>query len=97
MAHRYVRCFKDGANLHGERFAALVALVSPNAGALAAHLGNALHAAAMRADGAIGPEASLNESVSCFFVVEVLIGQNGLHDDFPLCRNHNLARWVRQV
>src|SRR5258705_10514720 len=61
MAHGDVAGFEDGANLHGEGLAALVALVSANAGALAAHLGNALHAAAMRAYAPIRPEPSFNQ------------------------------------
>jgi hypothetical protein len=54
MPHGNVAGLEDGPNLHGEGLAALVALVSANPGALAAHLGNALHAAAMRADGPFG-------------------------------------------
>ena len=34
MAHRYVACLEHGANLHSERLAALVALVSADPGGL---------------------------------------------------------------
>ena len=47
---------EDGADLHGEGLAALVALVSAYAGALALHLGNASGAIAMWANRAFGPD-----------------------------------------
>lgn len=45
MAKRHMRGLEYGPDLHGEWLAALVALVGPNAGRFAAHLGNALGAA----------------------------------------------------
>ena len=74
-AHSNLAVLKNGADLHGEGLAALVALVRANPGALALHLGNALHAATVRADGAVRPKARLNVSVGRFFVVEMRGGQ----------------------
>ena len=56
---RDVAGLENGPDLHGELGAALVALVRADAGALALHLGNALDAAAFRADGTIRPDARL--------------------------------------
>ena len=64
---------KDGANLHSERLAALVALVSADPGALAAHLGNTLGAAAMRANRTVRPKPSFYEIIGSLLVVEVLV------------------------
>src|SRR5690606_10274067 len=74
-AHRNLAVFKYGADLHGERLAALVALVRANAGGLATHLADALHAATVRADRALRPDALLNVRVSRFFVVKVRGGK----------------------
>jgi hypothetical protein len=73
MAHGDVAGLEYGANLHGEWLAALVALVGANSSAFAAHLGNAIHAAAMRAHRAIRPNPSLYKGIGRRFVVEVLV------------------------
>ena len=73
MPHGDVAGLEYGANLHGEGLAALVALISADPGGFAAHLGNTLYAAAMRANRTVGPNPSLYESVGGLFVVEVLI------------------------
>ena len=73
--HRNLAVLKDGADLDGERLAALIALPQARAGGLALELADALHAAAMRADGAIRPQPRLNVSVGRFFVVKVRGGK----------------------
>ena len=80
---RDVAGLEDGPDLHGERFAALVALVGPDPGALAAHLADALDAAAVRADRTIGPDASLDEPIGGGLIVEVLVGKDGRHGLSP--------------
>ncbi len=74
--HLHVATFKDGADLHGEGLAAGVALVHPNAGALAVQLAGALGFPAVRARAALGPNAGLNKLVSGFFVVELRFVEN---------------------
>jgi hypothetical protein len=90
MAHRYVACLEHGANLHSERLAALVALVSADPGGLAAHLGNAIHAAVMRAHGAIRPDPSFYESVGGGLVMEVQENPRSSDVDRPQC---DLRSW----
>src|SRR5262249_34295837 len=70
--HRHVRGLEHGADLHGKGLAALVALVRADAGALAAHLGDAIHAAAMRADWAFRPHTGLYPVVGGLLVLKVL-------------------------
>jgi hypothetical protein len=82
--HGDVAGFEDSPNLHGEGLAALVALVSANTGALAAHLGDTLYAAAMRAHGAVRPNAGFYPSVGRLFVLQMLGVQKGLHDCSPI-------------
>jgi len=77
QVHGNVAGLKDCAYLDGEGLAALVALVSANAGGLAAHLADPLHAAAMRAHRAISPDARLYISVGGFFIVELGAGKDG--------------------
>src|SRR5262249_19690945 len=79
--HRHVARLENCAHLHRERFAALVALVRANAGALAAHLGNALKAAAVRANRAFRPHPGFNPGVSGGFVVEAFGVDDGLAHD----------------
>ena len=89
---RDVASLEDGAHGHAERLAALVALVEADAGALALHLGDALNAAAMRADRAFRPQAAFDESISRFLVVEVLGGKTRfLHDRSP-CPSYKQSR-----
>jgi hypothetical protein len=64
---------ENGPNLHSEWLTALVALVSPNAGALALHRADAIHAAAMGADRAFWPYTHFDPFVGRRLVVEVLI------------------------
>jgi hypothetical protein len=68
--HWDVARFENGPYLYGELLAALVALVQADPGRVAAHLADALGAAAMRADRAVGPHMGFNPSVSRFLVVE---------------------------
>jgi hypothetical protein len=68
--HRDVAGFENGPDLHGELFAALIALVKADAGRIASHLSNALSAATMGADRAIRPHMRFNPSVSGDFVVK---------------------------
>lgn len=62
---------EDGPDSHGERLAALVALIDAKAGAIAIQLADALHSAAARARSTIRPYARFNEGERSFFVVEV--------------------------
>jgi hypothetical protein len=64
--------FENGADGYAEGLAALVALVNADAGALAAHLADAVKAAAVRADRAIRPYPSFQIGICRLFVVEVL-------------------------
>lgn len=68
--------FKDGPYLDGKRLTAVVALVGAYAGALAAHLADALKAAAMRANGAVRPYARLDKFIGRFFVMKLGLGKN---------------------
>ena len=74
---------ENGSNLYGERLAALVAFVSTDPGGLAAHLRNALHAAAMGADRTVRPYVGFYPCVGGGFIVEVLGVENGLGHDEP--------------
>lgn len=64
---------ENGADLYGERLAALVAFVGANASALALHLGNAFDSAAMRANWTVRPNSGFNPSISGGFVVKMLV------------------------
>ena len=83
MPHLDVAALKDGSDLHGEGLAALVALVEADPGALAAHLADALHPAAVRADGAVRPDPRLDPLVSGLFVVKARIAEDGSHGLSP--------------
>ena len=72
--HRDMAGLEHGPDLHGEGLAALVALVDADPGALALHLADAVHAAAMRADRAVRPDARLDPIVGGLLVVKVLGG-----------------------
>jgi hypothetical protein len=76
MAHGDVAGFEDGPNLDGKGLAALVALVGADPGALAAHLGNTVHSAAMRANRPIRPKPCFYKGIGGFFIVEVLVGKD---------------------
>ncbi len=71
QVHLDVAGFENGADLHGERLAAVITLVCAYAGALAAHLAIALSAAAVRAYRAFGPDVRFNEGIRSFFVMKV--------------------------
>ena len=73
--HRNLAVFKDGADLHGEGLAALVALPKASSGSLAFQLADALHTATARADGSLRPKARFNVSVSRFFIVKMRAGK----------------------
>src|SRR5882672_2569727 len=75
-AKRNVAGLENGADLHGKGLAAVVALVGAYAGALAAHLGIALHSAAMRAYRATRPDTGLYEGVGRFLIVKVGVGKD---------------------
>jgi len=75
--HRNVTGLKDGADLHGERLPAGVALVGADAGRLPPHLGHALALAALRAGSPMRPNAGLDKGVGGFLVVEVRSGKVG--------------------
>ena len=65
---------ENRADLHRELLAALAALVEAVADALGRvrlDLGDTVHAAAMRADGAVRPQDSLKMREGGFFVVKV--------------------------
>lgn len=70
---------EHGSDLHGEGLAALVALVGADPGALAAHLANALEGAALWANGAVRPHASLDPSVGGGLVVEMFFRKHRSH------------------
>ena len=66
--------FEDGADFDGERLAAVLALVSADAGGLALELRHTvMRSAALRADWTIGPKPSFDPFVGFFFVVEALV------------------------
>src|SRR5580693_2082186 len=70
QVHRDVAILEHSPDLHGELFAALVALVEANAGCLPRHLADPVEAPAMGANGAVGPHAGLNPSDSGGLVLE---------------------------
>ena len=74
QVHRNVACLKDGTDLDREWLAALVALVSADPGGLAAHLADPFHAAAVRADRAVSPNALLYIRIRSFSIVELGAG-----------------------
>ena len=61
---------EDGSDLDAELVTALVALINTNTGALAAHFGNAINTAAMRAYRTFRPYASFDPSVCSGFVLQ---------------------------
>jgi hypothetical protein len=70
IVHRHMASLENGPDFHAERLAAVVALIDANAGALAAHLGNAIDCAAMRANRTVRPQAGFNPGVSSGFAME---------------------------
>src|SRR5262249_52821096 len=68
---------KNGPDLDGKRLTAVVALIKTYAGALAAHLADALKTAAMWAYRTARPDVLFYELVGRFFVVETRLGKDG--------------------
>lgn len=68
--------FEDGANLNGERFAAVVALVHAYSGALALQLAAAINGAAVRTNATVWPNTRFDEIICGLFVVEVWFGKH---------------------
>src|SRR5580704_1163859 len=68
---------ENGSHFHGERLAAGVALVKPDAGGFTLHLADAILALAMRADRAFRPYASLHPRIGGGFGVKVLLIEDG--------------------
>lgn len=77
VPHGNVARLEDGPHLHGERLAALVALVDayPCAGAL--QLANALYTTAVRTDWTTWPQLTLHVLIRSFLVVEEGLRQEG--------------------
>lgn len=71
--HRHMAGLENSSNFYSKGLAALIALISADPGAFALHFGNAIKAAAMRANRAFGPYAGLYPSVCGLFFVEVFI------------------------
>src|SRR4051812_42732683 len=78
---RNVTALENRADFDGEGLAALVALVSPETGALALHRANAVKAAAMRAHGAVRPNAGFYPRIGRFLIVKVFGRQYRLTHD----------------
>ena len=94
---RNVRAFKDSANPNGEGLAALVALVQPLAGGLAAHKANALHATAMRAGRAIRPNARFDIIKGGLLVVKVAGRKCGNHDKLLMDSHYVLSLGMSSI
>lgn len=62
---------EDGPYLDGKRFPAGIALVGAYAGALALELAALVNNATLRANTPVGPNASLDKLIGCFFVMEM--------------------------
>ena len=77
---------ENGPDLHGELFAALVALVEADPGCLTGHLADAVETPAMRANRAVRPHASFTLGVSGGFRLEGFAGNDRIRHDtrFPL-------------
>jgi hypothetical protein len=75
----HMAALEESSDANGERLAALVALIKAGAGALALHLRDAFHAAAVRANRAFRPQSRLNVGKCLFFVVKMRGSQTGSH------------------
>lgn len=75
--HGDVTGLEHGADLHGERLPALVALIDPGPGAFCAHPADAFEADAMRANRSLRSDSSLDSDANSLFVMKALGGQNG--------------------
>src|SRR5579883_54 len=81
QVHGDVAGLEDGPDLHGELLPALVALPKADTGGFAAHLGDALDSAAVRADRAFRPHAGLNPRDSVGFVLQDAGGKDRIGHD----------------
>lgn len=95
-AHGNFAVLKDGADLHGEGFPALVALVGAHPRRLALHLADAIYPAAMGAHGTVRPNPRLNVSVGRFFVMKVGADKFDMTGSVQ-CQQPISPKWVRQV
>src|SRR5215216_2851126 len=85
---RNVALLKDGADLDSERLPAGVALVQPDASALAFERAAPIDNAAVRADTAIRPDMRLDVGVGGFFVAEPGFVENRA--------GHGLSPWPQK-
>jgi hypothetical protein len=74
---------EDGADLDSEGFAAGVAFVDANAGALALQRPALVNDAAVRAWPAVGPQSPLDKPISGFFAVKMCGRKDGWHGVSP--------------
>jgi hypothetical protein len=84
-------CLKDGADLHGKRQAAVIALVHAYTCALALHLAILLNTPTVRADRSTRPDAGFHEGVRGLLVVEVRGRKDGVHVFFCKHKRKNNA------
>jgi hypothetical protein len=63
--------FEDGANLHGERLAAIITLPQADAGGLACQFADPINVSAMRADRAVWPHVRFDKGESGIFVMKM--------------------------
>lgn len=81
-AQRDMAFLENGADLHGKRLAAVLALPQADAGSLALKLVVAVYHATVRAYRAMWPKAGFNEGIGGFFVMKVWCGKYGFAHDF---------------
>jgi hypothetical protein len=85
------------AHADGERLATGVALVKSGAGGLALQLADPIRSLAVVADWTIGPKTGFDVREGGGFVVQMDIGQGGLHGEYLLGRQTSREDWVCQV
>jgi len=81
QVHRDVAILKNGADLHGELFAALVALVEANAGRFTGHLADPVEPPAIEGKPDLATHTDLNPREAGGFGLRNLGGQNRIDDD----------------
>jgi hypothetical protein len=74
---------EDGTDLDRERFAAGIAFVDADAGALALQWPALVYSAAVGAWPAIGPQSRLDKPIGGFFTMEMCGGKDGWHGVSP--------------
>jgi len=84
--HGHMAFFEDGVDLYGEWFAAGIAFVSANPGALAFQRAALVYDAAMRTDPTIRPNDSLDIGIGSLFVAEAGLVKNGLRHRLSPCK-----------